>query len=75
MNPQLVQNGSEKRNPAIQITKAMKLLGYLWSSSSLRTVVTASVKPNEESIPRVKRVVPSIKAQKFGQAIRSTAVG
>lgn len=71
-----MQNGTEQRKPAIHKKKAIKLLGQ--SRSVLKsdmTVAAASTIEKPESIPSMKSVVPSKKAQRFDQVIISIAVG
>lgn len=66
MNPQLVQNIIDIKNPNMQITKATNILGILDPVGvSQITVDTASVIENAESIPRVKSTNPRIIVQKF----------
>lgn len=66
MNPQLVQNMIDIKNPQVQITNATNILGtFAPVGVSQITVATASVMVKAESIPSVNNTNPKRIVQKF----------
>lgn len=71
-----MQNGTERRKPTKQMRNDIKPLGiFFMESRSVMTVDVASTIENAESIPRKNKVELNKNVHKFGQSIKSQAVG